>query len=132
MNAVEKLLKLDANQVKNPTGVHKMFCRKVGMELEFEIEAVDPERAFEIKMEALKVNNSKKGAINTDIDAFRLKTRTILAGCKLFADKNLMAHYNAPTPLELLKKLLTEGEINSLADAITALGEEVTEDEIKN
>lgn len=131
MNAVEKLLKIDAGKVKNPTGIHKMYCKKIDTEIEFEIKAVDPERAFEIRQEAINVEGGKK-TVKTDIDTFRLKTRMIMAGCDLFSNKELMQHYNAPTPVELIKILLTEGEISSLSDAITELGQEIDKSEIKN
>lgn len=134
MNTLEKLLALDAGTLENPKGIHKMYCKKLKAKLDFEIEAIDPERAFEIRQDAIKVEgNSKK--VKTDIDTFFLKTRIIMAGCKLFSNKELMAKFSSPTPVELIKKMLTEGEINSLSDAITELGDadEVDlKDEIKN
>ena len=37
-NIVDQLLKLDANEIEMPKGTHKMYCKKLGQELEFEIE----------------------------------------------------------------------------------------------
>lgn len=135
MNIVEKLLKIDNGKIKNPTGIHKMYCKKIGQELEFEIQAIEPERSFEIKQGAVKMS-SNKNSLNTEIDTFKLKTNTIIAGCKIFKDKELMDHFKVPVPVELVRKLLTEGEINALSDAITALSdvidEEENREEIKN
>ncbi len=50
-------------------------------------------------------------------------------------DKRLLEHFNAPTPKELLKKMLLPGEIAELHNVVNELGgydREGNEDEIKN
>ena len=37
MNIIDKLMKIDAGTLETPKAVHKMFVKKIGEELEFEI-----------------------------------------------------------------------------------------------
>ena len=132
MNIVQQLLKLDAKEIKMPTGTHKMFCKKLGQEMEFPIKAIDAEKVSEIQEKAIDLSKGEVTSINT----FKLKTNTIIEGCDTFRNKELMAHFNTPTPVELLRKLLLSGEMNSLNNAINELNgvkeEKETTDEIKN
>ena len=131
-NIIDKLMKIDAGTLETPKAVHKMFVKKVGEELEFEIQAINPEKATEIQQKAIKID---KGNVS-DIDLYKTKVLTILEGCPMFKDKELRNHFNAPTPKELIGKLLLKGEIDALVDAINDLSElkeiKGSEDEIKN
>ena len=131
-NIIDKLMKIDAGTLETPKAIHKMFIKKIGEELEFEIQAINPEKATEIQQKALKIVDGNV----TDIDVYKTKVLTILEGCPMFKDKQLREHFGCPTPKELINKLLLKGEIDSLVDAINDLSElkeiEKAEDEIKN
>ena len=75
-NIVDLLLKLDLDKLEMPKGIHKMYCKKLGQELEFEIEAIDAEKVAEIQEMAIDIT---KGEINS-IDTYKLKVETIAAG----------------------------------------------------
>ena len=68
-NIVDQLLKLDANEIEMPKGTHKMYCKKIGKELEFEIEAIDAEKVAEIQEMAIderKIMNGTHGTVFLD------------------------------------------------------------------
>ena len=132
MNIVDKLMKIDAGTLETPKAVHKMFVTKVGEVLDFEIEAINAEKATEIQQKAIKIENGNV----SDIDVYKTKVLTIMEGCPMFKDKALREHFNCPTPKELINKLLLKGEVEDLVDAINNLSDlkkiEKAEDEIKN
>ena len=132
MNIIDKLMKIDAGTLETPKAVHKMFVKKIGEELEFEIEAINAEKATEIQQKAIKIENGNV----SDIDVYKTKVLTITEGCPMFKDKALREHFNCPTPKELINKLLLKGEVEDLVDAINNLSDlkkiEKAEDEIKN
>ena len=131
-NIIDTLMSIDSGTLEIPKGIHKMYVKKIGQELEFEIQAINAEKSTEIQQKALKIEN---GSI-TDMDIYKTKVLTILEGCPMFKNKELREHFKAPTPKELINKLLLKGEVDSLVDAINNLSElkSVTEveEEIKN
>ena len=132
MNIIDKLMKIDAGTLETPKAVHKMFVTKVGEVLDFEIEAINAEKATEIQQKAIKIENGNV----SDIDVYKTKVLTIMEGCQMFKDKALREHFKCPTPKELINKLLLKGEVEDLVDAINNLSDlkkiEKAEDEIKN
>ena len=132
MNIIDKLMKIDAGTLETPKAIHKMYVKKIGEELEFEIEAINAEKATEIQQKAIKIENGNV----SDIDVCKTKVLTIMEGCPMFKDKALREHFKAPTPKELIKKILLKGEVDDLVDAINNLSDlkkiEKAEDEIKN
>ena len=132
MNIIDKLMKIDAGTLETPKAVHKMFVTKVGEVLEFEIQAINAEKATEIQQKAIKIENGNV----SDIDVYKTKVLTIMEGCPMFKDKALREHFNCPTAKELINKLLLKGEVDDLVDAINNLSDlkkiEEAEDEIKN
>ena len=132
MNIIDKLMKIDAGTLETPKAIHKMYVKKIGEELEFEIEAINAEKATEIQQKAIKIENGNV----SDIDVYKTKVLTIMEGCQMFKDKALREHFKAPTPKELINKLLLKGEVDDLVDAINNLSDlkkiEKAEDEIKN
>ena len=125
-------MKIDAGTLETPKAIHKMYVKKIGEELEFEIEAINAEKATEIQQKAIKIENGNV----SDIDVYKTKVLTIMEGCPMFKDKALREHFKAPTPKELINKLLLKGEVDDLVDAINNLSDlkkiEEAEDEIKN
>ena len=132
MNIVDKLMKIDAGTLETPKAIHKMYVKKIGEELEFEIEAINADKATEIQQQAIKIENGNV----SDIDVYKTKVLTIMEGCPMFKDKALREHFKAPTPKELINKLLLKGEVDDLVEAINNLSDlkkiEKAEDEIKN
>ena len=132
MNIIDKLMKIDAGMLETPTAIHEMYVTKIGEKLEFEIQAINPEKMDDIQQKAVKIENGEV----VGVDLYKTKILTILEGCPMFKDKELRNHFNTPTPKELIGKLLLKGEIDALVDAINDLSElkeiKGAEDEIKN
>ena len=132
MNIIDKLMKIDAGMLETPKAIHKMYVKKIGEELEFEIQAINPEKMDDIQQKAVKIENGEV----VGVDLYKTKVLTILEGCPMFKDKALREHFNCPTPKELIGKLLLKGEIDALVEAIDNLSElkeiKGAEDEIKN
>lgn len=130
MNLVDELLKIDKGEIEVPKVVKKMFCKKLNKALEFECIAVDAEKISDIQSKSIKMDNFEV----SDMNIFDLKMHTIMEGCKELRNKELMKHFKAPTPIELIKLLLTSGEIDELYNTINELSayKDVEEDKIKN
>ncbi len=132
MNIIDKLMKIDAGMLETPTAIHEMYVTKIGEKLEFEIQAINPEKMDDIQQKAVKIENGEV----VGVDLYKTKVLTILEGCPMFKDKSLREHFNCPTPKELIGKLLLKGEIDALVEAIDNLSElkeiKGAEDEIKN
>ena len=132
MNIIDKLMKIDAGTLETPKAIHKMFVTKVGEVLDFEIQAINAEKATEIQQKGIKLEDGNL----TDIDVYKTKVLTIIEGCPMFKDKSLREHFNCPTPKELINKLLLKGEVDDLVDAINDLSDlkkiEKVDEEIKN
>lgn len=130
MNIVDQLLKIDLGEIEVPKTLKKMYCKKIKQTLEFDCVAVDPEKANSISAKAMGM---EKGEI-TEVKMFDLKVFTLMEGCKIFKNNEVLKHFKSPTPVELIKTLLTDGEISELYNTITDLSayKEAGEDEIKN
>ena len=66
MNIIDKLMKIDAGTLETPTAIHKMYVKKIGEELEFEIQAINAEKATEIQQKAIKIEDGNV----SDIDVY--------------------------------------------------------------
>ena len=132
MNIIDILMKIDAGTLETPKKVHKMYVKKIGQVLDFEIQAINAEKATEIQQKGIKLEDGNL----TDIDVYKTKVLTIIEGCPMFKDKSLREHFNCPTPKELINKLLLKGEVDNLVDAINDLSDlkkiEKVDEEIKN
>ena len=132
MNIIDILMKIDAGTLETPKKVHKMYVKKIGQVLDFEIQAINAEKATEIQQKGIKLEAGNL----TDIDVYKTKVLTIIEGCPMFKDKSLREHFNCPTPKELINKLLLKGEVDDLVDAINDLSDlkkiEKVDEEIKN
>ena len=132
MNIIDILMKIDAGTLETPKKVHKMYVTKIDQVLDFEIQAINAEKATEIQQKGIKLEDGNL----TDIDVYKTKVLTIIEGCPMFKDKSLREHFNCPTPKELINKLLLKGEVDDLVDAINDLSDlkkiEKVDEEIKN
>ena len=130
-NIVEELLKIDLGEVEIPRETKRIYLKKLKKEFSFECVALDAEKANEIRMKSIDLTS---GTVD-DIDMFKLQAYTVIEGCKnVFKNKDLMKHFNAPTPIELVRRLLLDGELTELSNTITELSnyQEVKDNEIKN
>ena len=130
-NIVEELLKIDLGEIEIPKETKKIYLKKLKREFEFECVALDAEKANEIRMKSIDLAS----VTVDDIDMFKLQAYTVIEGCKnVFKNKDLMKHFNAPTPIELVRRLLLDGELTELSNTITELSsyQEVKDNEIKN
>lgn len=130
-NIIDQLLKIDLGEVEIPKTAKKIYLKKLKREFEFECVALDAEKASEIQMKAMELNN---GTVD-EINMFKLKAYTVIEGCKeVFKNDDLMKHFNAPVPIELVRRLLLDGELTELFNTVNDLSsyQEVEENEIKN
>ena len=130
-NIVEELLKIDLGEVEIPRETKRIYLKKLKKEFSFECVALDAEKSNRIRMKSIDLTS---GTVD-DIDMFKLQAYTVIEGCKnVFKNKDLMEHFNAPTPIELVRRLLLDGELTELSNTITELSsyQEVKDNEIKN
>lgn len=130
MNAIEKLLKLDANKIKMPQKdvEVKRLSESLGEKIVFKLKGVPaPER-----------DSIREMAINSDseVNITEFRKGMILAGVSEpnLRDESLRKHFNAATPYDLIDKLFLPGESDALYEQITELsgfGEDAVA-EIKN
>lgn len=132
MNIVDKLLKMDAGKIKTPEKEIKLNLKKLGgEEFVFPCKAVDPEYVTELQENSIEY---KKNGISK-IKIYDTKVMTIVEGCpEVFKNKEVIKHFGAATPKDLVKKLLVSGEIDELKAEIDALGgyDDEDEEEVKN
>ncbi|KUO58966.1 MAG: hypothetical protein APF84_05795 [Gracilibacter sp. BRH_c7a] len=134
MNTLELLLKADTGQFKLPTKkveIPRLSAIFNGQAV-FICQALSPVKYNEIQEAAANFTN---GQIQ-GIDMGQVQMTTVLAGVTdpNLKDKELMTHFNVPTPAELVKKLLLPGEIVTLFNVISEIsgfGEDVIK-EVKN
>ena len=128
-NIVDELLAIDLGEIEIPKCTKKIYLKK--LKGEFSCIALDAEKANEIQMKAIDLNaNGLEG-----MDTFKLQALTVVEGCKdVFKNKDLMKHFNAPTPIELVRRLLLDGELSELYSTVSSLSsyQASSDDEIKN
>ena len=132
MNTVQRLLAFDAGKLKTPEKDVKLKLKKLnGEEFIFPCKAVDAEYVSELQEASVKF---KKGDMSIT-KTYETKVLTIIEGCPvIFKDKELLKHFGATTPKDLVSKLLVSGEIDELKSQIDQLGgyDEDNEEEVKN
>lgn len=133
LNAVELLLGFDTDKLETPKKVHKMFCKKLNKVIPFELEAITPERATKIQQDSLKFNTENENT-SFEIDMYMSKLRTLVAGCKMFKNMDIVRHFGCATPHQLIETILVNGEITELNDEINKLSsvKKIEDKEIKN
>ncbi len=134
MNTLELLLKADTEQFKLPTRkveIPRLSSLFNGQAV-FTCQALSPTKYFDIQQTASNISSGVSNKVNVS----EIQAITVLTGVidPSFKNKDLMQHYNVPTPAELVNKILLPGEIVKLFNVITELsgfGENVIA-EIKN
>ena len=135
-DVMQLLLEADPSKVKLPTGEIeiKRLSKLLGKPVYFTCRAVPVEKYNDIQKDAVKYDD--EGGIE-DIKITDTQIFTIIAGVIKpdFKDQTLMKHYGAPTPKELVKRILPlPGEINNIYKYIKKLSgdRKDTIKEIKN
>lgn len=132
MNTLELLLKADSEQFKLPTRkveIPRLSTLFNGKAV-FTCQALSPTKYYDIQQTAFSSGVSNK------VNVSEIQIATVLTGVidPSFKNKELMQHYNVPTPAELVNKVLLPGEIVKLFNIITEIsgfGENVIA-ELKN
>lgn len=129
MNTVQRLLAFDAGKIETPTKDVKLKLKKLkGEEFIFPCKAVDPEYVSELQENSIQIKKSDVTITGT----YDTKVLTIVEGCPtIFKDKELIKHFGAATPKDLVAKLLVSGEMDELKGQIDELGGYDPEDEEK-
>jgi Phage XkdN-like tail assembly chaperone protein, TAC len=128
MNTLDLLLKMDAKKLELPKkNVEIKRFSKPDNPAIFTLQGLDTDTIDSIRDMATKGDN---------IDYTEVKLGTVLAGVvsPSLRDEALMKNFGVATPHDLIKKLFSSGELNSLYETISNLsgyGEDAIE-EIKN
>lgn len=136
-NIIDELLKYDDGDIELPEKEFKMKLQKLGgKEFTFPLKALDPELAAEIQEAAMGITIANKQT-NVALKTYKPKVRKLTEGCPtVFKSERLREQFKVKTPHELIKKLLTSGEIDDLVAEIDALSgyekEEEAVEEVKN
>jgi Phage XkdN-like protein. len=139
MSLIDKLLQADAGKLtEKPHEVYEVKRLSMALATKFELElrAVGAQRCAEIKR--LGIDIGKKGTVR-GVNIYEMQIATLLEGIKEpdLKNKDLLAHFKAVTPKELIAKLFLPGEIEDIYNRINVLSgyEEDDDDaneEIKN
>jgi len=139
MSLLDKLLQVDAGKfTERPHKEHEIerLSKLLKTKFELRLEAINPQRYAEIQRQS--INLGKKGGIK-DFNIFEMQVLTLLDGIKDpdLKNKNLLDHFGAVTPKNLIAKLFLSGEITDIYNEINQLSgyekdDEETNDEIKN
>ena len=130
-NALDLLLGVDIGVVAKPRKEIHMprLSKQLGQDVVFTIEALSADQFETVQDNALKISGK-----NVDVRVTEMQIFTLIEGVvePSFKNKELRNKFGAPTPKELVKKLLISGEIQYLYQEITALSGFGDEDDIKN
>ena len=137
MNIVEKLLKLDAGLLTIPTKEVKIerLSELLGEDVTFTCNSISLDDYSEIQNNSIILD--KKGNVK-GYNTGGMQIEMVLAGVPEIKSKELLDHFNAITPKELLKnpKLFLPGDVAALANAVSELSGvstiEKADEEIKN
>ncbi|MCD3297607.1 phage tail assembly chaperone, partial [Clostridium botulinum] len=116
---VEKLMKLDKGTLEIPSKEITMKLAKLkGEEVTFRCKAIDPERMSEIQEESFEIVDGNMKIVNT----FKMKALMITESCDdVFKNADLLKHFKAPSPIELMKEIMLNGEIDDLNEVVQAV-----------
>lgn len=113
MNTIEKLLKVNASEVKKLEKDVKIKLKRLGgQEFVFHITEVPYDDYAEMQSAMLE-GGADMGTLKNDI---------ILAACDLFKNNDLLKHFGCAIPYDLIEKLMTSGEVDKLFGEIIDLG----------
>ncbi|MCM3599394.1 XkdN-like protein [Robertmurraya korlensis] len=129
MNAIEKLLKLDASKLQMPTKEVevKRLSDLLGEQFIVKIKGISSDKLDEIRDMAIK---------DDVLDVNEVRKATVLSGIAEpnLRDEELCKHIGAATPYDLVDKLFLPGEKDALYEQINKLSgyNEGAVEDIKN
>jgi Phage XkdN-like protein. len=139
MSLIDKLLQVDARKLTElPTKKHevKRLSDVLKTKFDLELSAIPAQRYAEIQKNGVDFSN--KGGFK-DIKVYDMQTLTLIDGIKEPSLKNpeLLKHFGAVTPKELVGKLFLAGEIADIYAEIQELSgyetdKDEADEEIKN
>ena len=121
-NILQKLMKMDASKLsERPTKDYevKRLSKLMGEPFVLKLQSIPADLYSDIQSDCIDI---KKSSVDT-IDLYKLQFRTIVEGVQEpnLKDKDLMAHFNVKTPIDLVNKLFIPGEISDISAQITSL-----------
>lgn len=134
MSLVDVLLNTDVNKIlqeETQTIEIERLSKTLGQKFEIVIKAIPPKRYTEIQNTCVKINYKTK---KTETDLYKMQMFTLCDGIKEpnFADKNLLKHFNAFTPIDIFEKLFLAGEVSNIYNKIAKLSGYDEEEKEKN
>lgn len=132
-NVLDVLLGAETGKLQKPTKEVKIssLSKSLGQEVKFVVKGLDGDEYEKVQENSMSIKGKDFDINMSDLQVFTILEGTVEPNLK---SKELREHYNAPTPKELVKKLLLSGEISKLYNVISDLsgfGED-TVDEVKN
>ncbi|MHB9947430.1 XkdN-like protein [Clostridium botulinum] len=116
MSIVDELLKMDEGKIEKIEKEYKIKLKKLGgKEFIFLVREVDPELISEYQENLIDMDGK-----NVEISGtFNMKANLISESCSdIFRSQELLKKFKCPTPVELIKKLMTGGEIEKLYEHV--------------
>lgn len=118
MNTVEKLLKMDAGKIKKNEKTVKIYLSRLGESFEFHCKEIDSEYIAELQENSIDLDVDG----NVKVKTYEQKVLSIIESCsEVFKDDEVIKHFNCVTPKDLVKKLMTSGEMDELYKEINKL-----------
>ncbi|NFQ86828.1 hypothetical protein FDG04_16315 [Clostridium sporogenes] len=116
MNIVDELLKMDEGKIEKVEKEYKIKLKKLGnKEFTFVVKEVDPELISEYQEGLIDMEGKSVEISGT----FNMKANLIAESCAdVFRNQELLKKFKCPTPIELMKKIMTGGEIEKLYDFV--------------
>nr|WP_314465570.1 hypothetical protein [uncultured Clostridium sp.] len=137
VNVLDLLLGADVGEIKLPTKQVEItrLTEVFGAPFTLTCKALSPDKFEEVQDMAVSIKGK-----DADIEVSLLQLLVVMEGVvdgsekPMFKNKDLMAKFKAPSPKELVKKLLLSGEISQIYQTISTLsgfGENAVK-EVKN
>lgn len=121
-NVLEKLLRMDAKKItERPTRTYevKRLSNIMGTPFIVTLQSIPAELYSDIQNESVEIKKGNVSGVNIQ----KLQFDTVIAGVKdpNLKDKQLLQHFDALTPVQLVNKLFIPGEISDMASIVSEL-----------
>ncbi|MFW5436252.1 phage tail assembly chaperone [Paenibacillus apiarius] len=122
MSIINTLLELDKSQLQLPTKTIeiKRLSEIAGNPVQFKVSGVSPERVREVREMNKRLNPETK---EVEVDSTKMQAEMLLTGIvePNLRDAQLLKHYNAITPHDVLNSILNIGEQEAIYAEIAML-----------
>lgn len=121
-NVLEKLLRMDAKKItERPMRTYevKRLSNIMGTPFVITLQSIPAELYSDIQNESVEIKKGNVSGVNIQ----KLQFDTVIAGMKgpNLKDKQLLQHFDALTPVQLVNKLFIPGEISDMASIVSEL-----------